>query len=104
MGLLRFFLKNEVSELNKEGVLFQVIGERERLKPDIVALINESERLTAGNSVLTLTVAISYGSRGEIAATARRLAELVANGTLNPAEIDETGSGFIDPHQRRETD
>ena len=90
MGLLRFYLKDKVLELNEQGVQFQVIGERERLKPDIVALINESERLTAGNSVLTLTVAISYGSRGEIAATARRLAEMVAKGTLNPAEIDET--------------
>ncbi|MGE4562766.1 MAG: undecaprenyl diphosphate synthase family protein, partial [Rhodospirillales bacterium] len=45
MGLLRFYLKNEVSELNKKGVHFQVIGERERLEPDIVALIDESERL-----------------------------------------------------------
>jgi len=90
MGLLRYYLKSEINELHKEGVRFRMIGDRQRLAPDIVALIDNAERMTASNSRLILTIAISYGGRTEIAATARRLAEKVAAGELTPEDIDET--------------
>lgn len=89
MGLLRYYLRSEIAELHKEGVRLRVIGERERLEPDIVAMIEDAERRTAGNRRLTLTVALSYGGRTEITAAARRLAADVANGRLKPEEIDE---------------
>ena len=41
---------------------------------------------TAGNDRLTLVVALNYGSRGEIAAAARRLAEAVAAGERRSRE------------------
>ena len=44
---------------------------------------------TAANRRLTLVVALNYGSRGEIAAAARRLAEEVQGGARDPASIDE---------------
>ena len=47
------------------------------------------KRLTSANARLNLTVALSYGARAEIAAAARRLAEAVRDGTLDPAQIDE---------------
>ncbi|HEX9702436.1 MAG TPA: isoprenyl transferase, partial [Rhodospirillales bacterium] len=90
MGLLRYYLKSEINELHKEGVRFRMIGDRQRLAPDIVALIDNAERMTASNSRLILTIAISYGGRTEIAATARRLAEKVAAGEMTPDDIDET--------------
>ena len=37
MGLLRYYLSKEIAELHKNGVRFQVIGDRARLDPDIVA-------------------------------------------------------------------
>ena len=90
MGLLRFYLRSEIAYLHKQGVRFRVIGDRERLAPDIISLIEEAERLTAGNVALTLIVALSYGGRTEIATAARRLAEEVAAGTLRPDDVDET--------------
>ena len=89
MGLLRFYLRSETINLHKNGIRLRIIGDRERLGPDIVALIEESENRTAGNTKLTLTVALSYGGRTEIAVAARRLAELAVAGTLDPEDIDE---------------
>jgi undecaprenyl diphosphate synthase len=89
MGLLRYYLRSEIAELHKEGVRLRVIGERERLEPDIVAMIDDAERRTAENRRLTLTIALSYGGRTEIAAAARSLAADVASGRLKPEEIDE---------------
>jgi len=89
MGLLRYYLRSEIAELHKEGVRLRVIGERERLDPDIVAMIEDAEGRTAENRRLTLTVALSYGGRTEITAAARRLAADVASGKLKPEDIDE---------------
>ena len=67
----------------------RVIGQRSRLKPDIVRLIDDAETRTADNRKLNLTVALSYGGRAEIAEAARRIAGEVRAGHIEPAEIDE---------------
>lgn len=89
MGLLRLYLRSEVRELNKNGVRLQVVGERSRLDPDIVSLIEESERKTAANTRMTLVLALSYGGRQEILQAARSLAEDAKAGRLEPSRIDE---------------
>ena len=48
---------------------------------------------TADNDRLTLVVALSYGSRAEIAAAARRLATRAVAGEIDPATIDEAAVG-----------
>lgn len=89
MGLLRLYLRNEVANLHKNGVRLRIIGERSRLAPDIVALIDDAERRTVDNRRLTLVIALNYGGRQEIAGAARRLAQAVQAGTLRPEDIDE---------------
>jgi undecaprenyl diphosphate synthase len=89
MGLLRYYLVGELAELHKNGVRLCCIGERGRLAPDIVALIEQAEAQTAGNTRLTLVIALSYGSRGELVRAARDLAREAASGRLDPAAIDE---------------
>ena len=88
MGLLRLYLRNEIAHLNKNGVRLRVIGDRSRLSRDILSLIDHAETVTAGNSVLTLNLALSYGGRHEIVEAARLLAQEVAAGRLDPAAID----------------
>jgi len=90
MGLLRRYLQAEIDELHGNGVRLRVIGQRGQLEPDIVRLMDDAERLTRDNAKLTLTVAINYGGRQEIADAARRLAERAAAGALDTAAIDET--------------
>jgi undecaprenyl diphosphate synthase len=89
MSLLRLYLINEIADLDRNGVRLRVIGQLSRLHPDIVRLIDEAERQTAGNRKLNLTVALSYGGRAEIADAARRIAEEVRAGRLEPAAVDE---------------
>ncbi len=89
MGLLRFYLRSEVAELHRAGIRLRVIGDRNRLSDDINRLIDNAEGLTRDNRVMTLVVALSYGSRLEIVHAARRLAEDVAAGRLSPDAIDE---------------
>jgi len=89
MQLLRFYLRGEIATLHKNGIRLRVIGDRSRLAPDIVTMIENAETLTAANTGLTLIIALSYGGRQEIALAARRLAEKVEAGHLAASDIDE---------------
>jgi len=89
MQLLRFYLRSEIAELHNGGVRLRVIGDRARLSEDINRLIDNAEEMTKDNRALTLVVALSYGSRQEITLAARRLAEEVKAGRLDPKDIDE---------------
>ncbi len=89
MGLLRYYLRNELRFLKENNIRLKVIGDRSRLDADIVRLIDEAERETGGNVQLTLVVALSYGGRAEIVRAARRIAERVRDGELAIDRIDE---------------
>jgi len=93
MALLRFYLRSEIAELDRNGVRIRVIGDRDRLADDIVTLIDDAETRTRGNVRLNLAVALSYGGRGEIARAARRLARAVQAGELTVDDIDEAAFG-----------
>ncbi len=88
-ALLRHYLKSEIAELAANGVRLRVIGEAARFSPDIQASLKEAETITAGNARLNLTIALSYGGRDEIIAAARKVAEAVKTGALDPADLDE---------------
>jgi undecaprenyl diphosphate synthase len=89
MGLLRHYLRGEIAELHRNNVRLRVIGDRDRLAPDIVTLIINAEALTRDNSGVNLTIALSYGGRAEIIAAMRAMAEKAAAGALAPEAIDE---------------
>ncbi len=88
MGLMKRFIRRDLAELHKAGVCIRIIGERQHVDTELMALIDEAVELTRGNDRLTLVIAFNYGSRGEIAKAARRLAEEVAAGKLDPEAIN----------------
>ena len=87
MGLLKRFIRNDLAELHRNDVKVKIIGSREGLKPDIVALLREAEELTRCNTGLTLVVAFNYGGRQELASAVRKIAFRVASGELDPASV-----------------
>jgi undecaprenyl diphosphate synthase len=89
MALLRFYLVNDIKELAEEGVRLKVVGDRSRLPPNTVMMIDDAEARTASNEKLVLTIALSYGSRQEIVSAARQLAEDACAGILDPSTINE---------------
>ena len=90
MGLLRLYLRSEIANLSKNGIRLRVIGDRGRMGADIVALVDEVEAKTRNNGAMTLTLALSYGGRQEIAEAARAAARDVAAGRISADEVDET--------------
>jgi undecaprenyl diphosphate synthase len=89
MGLLRLYLRKEISELHREGVRIRFIGDRSLLAADIVSLIEMSEQKTRENTKLDLVIALSYGSRQEITSAVRQLVKEVAAGEIDADAIDE---------------
>ena len=90
MGLFRLYLRSEVAELHRSGVRLKLIGDRTRIPADIAALADHAEALTAGNQRIQLTLALSYGSRGEITEAVKRLVRAAMAGEVDPDAIDET--------------
>ena len=92
-ALMKLFLgalEREVAELHRRGVRIRFIGERSRFAEAIRQRMANAEALTAGNQVLQLSIAASYGGRQDIAEAARALAREVAAGRLDPEAIDQT--------------
>ena len=89
MQLLRFYLRSEIAELHKNGVRLRVIGDRSKLSGDIVTMIEKAEELTRGNTELNLVIALSYGSRQEIADATRQMVRDALEGRLRPEDITE---------------
>ncbi len=89
MNLLRFYLRREINELARSGVRLRFLGERDLMAGDIAAMMSEAEQRTQHNAALTLTIALNYGSRREIAQAARQIAERAVAGALDCAAIDE---------------
>jgi undecaprenyl diphosphate synthase len=101
-GLMRLFkryIRSEAQSLFKENVRVRFIGDRVRLEPALVDMMDALELLTADNDGVHLTIALNYGGRDEVARAARRLAHDVAAGKLEPRAInDETFPRYLDTH------
>jgi undecaprenyl diphosphate synthase len=89
MSLLLDALVREIGALHKNQVRVNFIGDRAALGTELVTRMVAAETLTHGNTGLTLTVAVAYGGRWDIAQACRALATDAAAGRLAPAAIDE---------------
>jgi undecaprenyl diphosphate synthase len=91
MGLLLEYFTRELDELHRERVCIRILGDIEAMPKGLekqqAALYNAMER-TKENTGLKLNIALNYGGRQEIVRAARRLAESVRRGELDPQEID----------------
>ena len=97
MDLFRRYIAKETRALTELGARVRFIGDRERLDAKLVKLMEELEKTTAGNSKVNLTIALNYGARDEVSRATKLLAEDVARGLLDPANVDEeTVSRYLD--------
>ena len=97
MDLFRRYIAKETRALAELGARVRFIGDRERLDAKLVKLMEELEKKTAGNSKVNLTIALNYGARDEVSRATKLLAEDVARGLLDPANVDEeTLSRYLD--------
>lgn len=90
MALPRRYFESDLGRLEREGVRVRVIGRRAGLNPDLIQIIEEAERRTAGNDSFFLQVAFNYGGQADVTDAARRFAQDVAAGLARPEDLDET--------------
>src|ERR1700733_13651645 len=89
MKYLVHYLKSETSELNKNNVRLEVIGQIYRLPENVQEHLRKSIATLSKNNGLTLIMALSYGGRTEIIDAVRGIAAKVKKGELDPADINE---------------
>jgi undecaprenyl diphosphate synthase len=97
-------LNNECETLINNNIVLRVIGDIDRLSPRVRKSLDATLARTSVCTGLIVTVALSYSSRWEILNAARKLAEQVKKGMLDPSEIDKdqfekhlTTAGVPDP-------
>ncbi len=87
MQLLRDYLDKEFKEIMENNVRIVFIGERDMLAEDIQQKIKTVEAESAGNTDLTLCIALSYGSRQEILCAAKKAMTLALEKKISPNDL-----------------
>jgi len=89
MTLLEKYLKSEVKVMMKNNIRLRTIGDTAALPQKVRTIFGDTIEKTAGNTDMTLILALNYGSHDEILEAVRKLAEQVSQGKIDAAEITE---------------
>lgn len=89
MGYNRETLRRRRSQLDEWNVRMRWAGRRPRLWGSVINELKTSERVTAANTGLTLTMCVNYGGRNEITDAVRKIAHDVEAGRISPNGITE---------------
>lgn len=93
MGLVLTSLEDEI--FMKNNVRFRVVGDLTRIPENVRQKLHATEEHTAGNTAMTMVVALSYSSKMELTHAVREIAQEVKSGKLNVEDIKEE---TIDAH------
>ncbi len=89
MSLLINSLKKELPGFQENGVKVNAIGGIETLPKKAQKVLNDVIYQTRNNTEITLTFALSYGSREEIVNAIKNISKKVVNNELDLEKIDE---------------
>ena len=95
MALLVSSLRKELNTLVKNNIKLNTIGNIENLPEKAQVELAEVVEKTKNNTSLTLTLALSYGSREEIVNVIRNISKKVVN---NQIELEEINENIINNH------
>jgi undecaprenyl diphosphate synthase len=90
MRLLVSSLRKELKTFDKNNIRLNAIGDISALPAKAQKELEEVIEKTWGNTGMTLTLALSYGSREELQSAIRAIAIKVKNNIISPENIDET--------------
>jgi undecaprenyl diphosphate synthase len=89
MKLLVSTLKSEFEKLLKNRIKLNVIGNLHQLPEIVQKELHYVVEKTQNNNEMTLTLALSYGGREELANALKQLAIKVKNNIISPEKIDQ---------------
>ncbi len=84
------YLQSERALMMENNIRFRQIGRLDNLPQPVLEEMNRTLAETAGNTGLTLVLALNYGSRAEITDAVRAIAAEVKAGRLDPNDINES--------------
>jgi len=90
MKLLISSLKKEVKTLQKNNIKLSTIGNLNSLPTKVAKELKDVIKKTKDNNRLTLTLALSYGSREELIKTIKEISLKVKNNLISPENIDKS--------------
>lgn len=97
MQFNRDVIRRRRDEMNELGVRVVWVGRQPRLWKSVIEELREAEKLTKGNTRMTLAMCVNHGGRAEIADAVARIGRRVADGDLDPTRITErTIAGHLD--------
>ncbi len=76
MDIFEKMARNDLKKMGKEGVAVRFVGQRERFRPSLQEIMKEVEEESPKDPHITLWICLSYGGRAELAAAAKRAAEV----------------------------
>ena len=88
MGLMVKAMANEMDSLDQNGVRFIVLGNRDRLGPELNEEIDRCMKRTEDNQVLTLIIFLSYSGKWDILQAAKKMAMDMLS---HPEDIEKMG-------------
>ena len=90
MRLLIASLKKEIATLQDNNIRLCTIGNLDTLPKKVLKELNEVKTKTKLNTRMTLTIALSYGSREELVNTVKEISIKVKNNIISSEKIDES--------------
>jgi len=90
MKLLVSSLKKEIKTLQDNNIKLSAIGNLSTLPKKVYKELQEVIESTKSNKRMTLTLALSYGSREELLNTVKEISIKVKNSIISPEKIDES--------------
>jgi undecaprenyl diphosphate synthase len=90
MGLLHNSLRTELKELKKNNIKLETIGDLSKIPLLVRKFLKKVCEETKDNDLMTLTLALSYGSRDEIINSVKEIADKVKNNIISVEKIDES--------------
>lgn len=89
MRLLVQTIRKEMRTLQQNNIRLQTIGDTSQLPEKTAEGLRLAIAETAGNTRMTLVLALNYSARQEMVQAARRLVESACRGEMTPDQIDE---------------
>jgi len=95
MELFVEVLGRELDGMIKNDVKLNLVGQREIIPPDILAVFENAEKKTENNKTLVFNIAFSYGSRQEISQALKKIALLHKEGDI---ELKDCSQNLIEQY------
>ena len=89
MLLLKTYVDKFLKKASSNNIRIRILGDLERLNPDLRDSIKKIVKESSGNTGLTLNIAFNYGGRAEITKAVKDISKKVLKNEMNVEDITE---------------